>query len=141
MTEKECLDNIVTFCNSELKKKSWLIFNDHTVTLDKTRLLQDYEKDANFPLPPLLQFEDTHVDHNGVKIENTLYKWSDICSTVVKYDRRATKMGEEGKFITDNYLVFCLQTGKVIEVKLGDIRQYSNLLIHYIEQYKLGIGK
>ncbi len=141
MTEKECLDNIVDFCNKDLKKKGWLIFNDHNVSLEKTRLLQDYEKDANFPLPPLLQFDDTRVDHNGINIENNCYKWSDICSTVIKYDRRPTKMSEEGKFTTDTYLVFCLNSGEVLEVELGDVKQYRNLLVHYIEQYKLGISK
>jgi hypothetical protein len=141
MTEKECLDNILNFCNNELKKMGWWIFNDHTITLEKTRLLEAYEKDANLPLPSVLYFNDGCIDHSGVTLNNVLYKWINMCCTVVKDDRRPTKGDETGKFITDKYLVFSLHSGEILQIKMENTDQYRNLLIHFIEQYKLGMGK
>lgn len=141
MTEKECLNNILTFCNNELKKMGWWIFNDHTITLEKTRLLEAYEKDANLALPSVLNFNDGLIDHSGVTLNNVLYKWTDMCCTVVKDDRRPTKGNETGKFISDKYLVFCLHNGNIFQIKLENTDQYRNLLLHFIEQYKLGMGK
>src|SRR4051812_8425491 len=86
VTEKDCLDNIVKFCNKELRKTGWFIFNDHNVSLEKIRLLNDYEKDANFPLPAELSFESSRIDYHGIKHNTTQYKWSEISCLVIKND-------------------------------------------------------
>jgi hypothetical protein len=141
VTEKECLNNIAKFCDKELKKTSWLfIFNDHDISLEKTRLLKDYEKDANLPLPSELVFENNRIDYIGIEYKNSPYKWSDICCVVIKHDTRPADIGErgQGRFRTDKYIVFSLNNGNVFQIKVGTDEQYSNLLGHFIELYKLG---
>lgn len=141
MTEKECFEKIVKFCNKELKKTGWFIFNDHNVTLEKTRLLNDYEKEANLPLPLTLKFETACIDSSGIQLNGNFYKWADICTTVIKNDTVPTNFGEEGRFRTDKYLVLCLYTGEVLQLKLDRADNFRNLLGHFIEQYKSGIRR
>lgn len=143
MTEKECLDKIIEFCNNELKKTGWFIFNDHNISIERVRLLKDYEKDANLPLPAELVFENARINYNGIEYKNSLYKWSDICCAVIKYDSRPADYGEmgSGRFRIDKYIVFSLNNGEVFQIKVGTGEEYSNLLGHFIEQYKLGVNK
>ena len=119
------------------------IFNDHDISLEKTRLLKDYEKDANLSLPSELVFENTRIDYIGIEYKNSLYKWSVICCVVVKHDTRPADIGEKGhgRFRTDKYIVFSLNNGDVFQIKVGTGDQYSNLLGHFIELYKLGGNK
>lgn len=141
MTEKECLNNIVKFCNKELKKTGWFIFNDHNISLERVRLLRDYEKAANLPLPVALMFENSRIDYEGIEFKNILYKWSDVCCVVIKNDTVPAEYGEGSRFRVDQYIVFSLNNSEVFQIKVGKGGQYSNLLGHFIDQYKLGIGK
>ena len=144
MTENECLENIIKFCNKEKKKARWFDFKLHYISIEKIRLLKDYEKDANLSLPPELIFENARVGYYGIEFNNLLYKWSDICCLVIKTDTFPDEY--EYNFIdgtrrTNKYIVFSLFNGEILQIKAAKGSRFSNLLGHFVEQYKLGIGK
>lgn len=135
------MDKLVGFCNDELQKSGWFVFNDHHVSLETVRLLEDYEKEANFPLPAELRFYDALVSHRGIQVEENLYTWNDITCILVKSDTVPADYGSFERFRTNKYLVFALKSGEIIQIKAEKPEQYSNLLGHFIELYRQGLTK
>lgn len=139
MEENECLDNIIKFCKREHKKSSWFIFNDNNISFEKVKLLNDYEKDANLPLPSELFLVRSKINHAGIELQNVLYKWSDICCIIIKEEVVPSDFGDPKEYRIDKYVVFSTNDWKIIELKVYKPEQYSNLLGHFIQQYKLGV--
>lgn len=135
MTADDCLNKLVQFCDKEVKDSGWWIFNKRKITFQKTRILESYEKTANLKLPDKLEIRSTLIDFNGIKVGPTLYCWEDICATGLKIETVDNKRHDD-QFDYENYLLFCLKDGKVIQIELGEIDKFYGLLGHFIEQYK-----
>jgi hypothetical protein len=136
MTEEEAVQKLIQCCDAEIRRSGWWIFNDKDLKFTKTRLLQPHEREANLALPPSLHLKNTLINHEGVTIDLTLYKWIDIAATGIKTD--AVPIYGFPKMRYDDYLLCCLHNGTIIECPLGDVGHLHGQLGHFIEQYKLG---
>ncbi len=136
MTEDEGIEKLIEFCDAEIKKSGWWIFKDKKLTFAKTKLLKQYEREANLSLPESLQIQNVVFNNIGLTINGTLYQWNNIVATGIKTHAVPISGIPEWRF--DEYFLFCLQNGKVIEFPLGDIKHLHGQLGHFVEQYKLG---
>lgn len=140
MTQEEAKENLLQHCDKIMKRANrFRFFTDRgrKITLDITRILKDWEKDANLPLPTKLVFPDNAndftIDLSGITTRNNLIKWNGVVLTAIaKHDIQQNRREYE----TEYYFICCLSNGDIIEKELGKIEKYSNLLGHFIEQYK-----
>ncbi len=140
MTKDEAKETLLQHCDKVMKRANrFSFFTDRgrKITLAITRILKDWEKDANLPLPTQLVFPDNTnvitIDPNGITTRNGLIKWNDVVLTAIaKHHVQVSRREYE----TEYYFICCLNNGDIIENELGNIEQYSNLLGHFIEQYK-----
>lgn len=140
MTEKEAENILIRFCDSKVKNSGYWFFNRRKFYFNKTRLLKPYEREANLSLPKSLQVGNALFDNKGVTLNSKLYEWQSIistgiiCGNIDYYDVKIADYNNK----PDDYFVFCLENGDIIEAHLGDTRHLYNQLGHFLEQYKSG---
>jgi hypothetical protein len=74
----------------------------------------------------------------GLDFGNIKYNWNEIYATAIKTQWKSTG---EYTAIKEEYLLFCLENGNVIESDLDLTEHYYNQLGHFIELYKLEFEK
>lgn len=109
------------------------------VFLTYTRILNDWEIDANLPFPRQIDLSDENItfiiDNNGFQLNNGLVAWKDILVTAIA--RHRFKPNLRG-YINEYYIVACIKTGEIIERRITYKEKYSKLFGHFIELYKSG---
>ncbi|MES2591815.1 MAG: hypothetical protein V4608_08020 [Bacteroidota bacterium] len=137
MTKEEGTKKLIDYCDNQIKKSGFLIFNKKIIRIERTVLFEPWERIANLKLPPQLTFQqdinNLIIDLNGITLDQK-YNWSDISATAIKTEEIVVS---EDTSRYDKYLLFCLNNGVVIECKLGDIDKYHGQIGHFIEQYKM----
>ncbi len=134
MTIKEGVEILYDKVDFQRRKNSWWIFNKRNIDLSITRILEPYEKKANFPLPEKIRLNDICIDKNGIKYKDDQIDWSEICVTGISTEK--SKNSYE-KFNYLEKLLICFHDGQTLEFDLGDTSKYRNLLGHFIELYKI----
>jgi hypothetical protein len=137
MTKAEATKKLIEYCNDQVRKSGFLIFNKRDISVAPTRLFEQYERTANLKLPPKISFPKGinwyTIDFNGIDLGRT-YQWCDIAATAIKTEGIALT---EDRTRYDRYLLICLNNGEILEKELGDIDEYHGQLGHFIEQYKM----
>ena len=140
MTKEEAKETLLQHCDKVMKRANrFSFFTDRRrdITLDITRILEPWEKDANLALPAKLNFPDHSIgftiDSNGLTLGNSLVKWNEVALTAIA--KHFIQLGMR-RYKTEYYFICCLINGDIIERELGNIDKYSNLLGHFIELYK-----
>jgi hypothetical protein len=121
---------------SRKENHSWwarLFHNNKDITIEISRVLQSWEKAANLSLPEKIEFPELTINRNGVARKGQAIEWQKFATTAIVTYRIQVN---EAEFKYENYFAGCLTNGEILEFKLGDISQYSNLLGHFIELYK-----
>jgi hypothetical protein len=134
MTKDECIAKLRQHC----KDQEGGLFNKRNIAFERTRLFEPHERTANLPLPDKIEIRNINLDPNGIKVGPILYSWSAICATGLKAETFPDNTPFEGSNYYDNFLLLCLNDGKIIEIELGSIKQFYGQLGHFIEQYKSG---
>ncbi len=137
MTEQEAIDKMKQLCKKEARGTGWLgIFNTKDLLFEKTRILEDWEKTANFKLPENIHTGSVFIDNKGIKYGKTFYNWSDIVATgIIIQTLPSNDEWRPPKYL--NFILIGFKNGNIIEYQLGDIQQYYGLFGHFIEQYKI----
>jgi hypothetical protein len=134
MTEEKGIKILIQHCDNEIKESGFLIFNKKRISFEQTRLVDQWNREANLALPNNIEFNYTTIDKNGVRFGQQNYEWCDISATGIKSE--IVEVNEE-YMKCNNYLLLCLNNEKVIEREIGKMEHYYNQLGHFIEQYKL----
>jgi hypothetical protein len=66
MTLQEGRKRLFEHVENEVKKSGFWIFNKRVIELTITRILQPYERTANFPLPDKIEETDFIIDKNSI---------------------------------------------------------------------------
>lgn len=140
MTIEKAREILLLHCDKKIKTANKLRFltdQGLDITLEITRVLKDYEKDANLLLPEKLCFPENSttfiIDSKGVQSGNTLIKWDSIALTAIARHRIQEDLRN---FRNEHYFICCLANGDIIERQIDNIEKHSNLLGHFIELYK-----
>ena len=140
MTDDEIVKLFLAHSDKEIRSfnRGHLFLFRKNIKISRTRILEDWQKDANFALPEKICFPkdscEFMLDHNGVYINRKLTKWSDIRFTALaKHD---VQSGERGPTYIQNYFMAYTNSGKIINCEIGDLTEYYNLYGHFIELYK-----
>lgn len=134
----ECIDRLIRYCIKMHRKRGWGIFNDHNISFQSVRLLEDFEREANLPLPPSLACENGSVNSDGIRRDKELHRWSEVSCVLIKSDSYPANYHEMTRVRTDKYLVFSTQEGTIYEVRFQHPDHHRNLLGHFIEHYRMG---
>ena len=133
MTFSEGKTRLFEHVENEVKKSGFWIFNKREIELTITRILQPYERTANFPLPDKIEETDFIIDKEGITSNEICYKWETICATGIK----AEVINKNTKYsFKRNHLIIILQSEKILEFQIEKLEKYKGNLGHYIELYK-----
>lgn len=136
MTKQQGIDLLFTRVQNEIDRSGWWIFDKKRIKLVINRILEPYEKSANFPLPESIVIDDIRIDAHGITFGRTSLTWAEICASGIKtYEIPA---GED--YIVQKSLLLCLHNGKIHELYIEDFNRFKGLLGHHIEEYKLNSG-
>lgn len=137
MTREEGVKRLLKYCDVQMRKTGWFIFKNPNLKYKTTRLLEDYEKTANLPLPEKLKIGSVKIDSKGVGSGDSYeFEWKDICVTGIM-TRIIPSKSDYPSEDHEYYLLLCLMNGEIIEFFLQDIDHLHGLLGHFVEQYKL----
>ena len=135
MTFEEGKNRMFELIEAEIKSRTRWFFGGPTIELSITRILEPYEKTANFPLPETISIDDMLFDKNGITMHTELLSWKDICASGIRTEEIFDGNADEMKYIKK--LVLILHSGEIFQYNLVDISKFKGLLGHFIEQYKL----
>jgi hypothetical protein len=133
MTLQEGRKRLFEYVENEVKKSGCWIFNKRKIELTITRILQPYERTANFPLPDKIEETDFIIDKEGITSNEICYTWETICATGIKTE---TIYKDENLTLYINHLVCILHSEKIQEFQIDKLEKYKGNLGHYIELYK-----
>ena len=134
MTKAQGRERLIQYCDNEIAKSGFWIFDKRTLYLDITRFLKPHEKSANFPLPKSLSLSYCKIDKNGIHVDEYTVEWDKICAAGIKKEQLMDN-GENTYY--EYHLMICLYTGKIRHISIGSNDLYRGLLGHYIEQYRI----
>ncbi len=134
MTKTQGRERLIHYCDNEIAKSGFWIFDKRKLYLDITRFLKSHEKSANLPLPKLLSLSYCKIDKNGIHVDDFTVEWDKICATGIKKEELKGK-GENPYYV--HHLMVCLYTGKISRISIGSNDLHRGLLGHFIEQYKI----
>jgi hypothetical protein len=140
MTPEEAKAKLVAYYkNKESKDPDWYRFIssvDLTTKISITELLEPWQKNANLSLPENIDLgNNVVIDVNGVKSYMGSIAWKDIFMTAVA---EQSTYSNDDVIKSEHFFVACLGDGRIFEAPVTNMNEYSNLLGHFIEQYKLG---
>ncbi|MCE3227326.1 MAG: hypothetical protein K0S32_1877 [Bacteroidetes bacterium] len=92
MTKEEGQNKLIQLCNDEVKDSTFFFFPTRKLRFETTRLLNDYEKDVNLPLPENVSIKNTIIDSNGIRTAKSSYLWPEICASGIKTEIVQEKM-------------------------------------------------
>ena len=124
--------------DKQAKDSSWRIFSRKIIDLDYTKLITNWSQTPKLDLPEECSFPHFKMNKIGLDFGNIKYNWNEIYATAIKTQWKSTG---EYSAIKEEYLLFCLENGNVIESDLGLTEHYYNQLGHFIELYKLEFEK
>ena len=133
MTLQEGKDILFNRIDTQIQKSGWWIFNKKDITLSITRILEPYEKVANFPLPAFVRLDEVRIDIRGIASYGDRIAWSEISASGIT--KETVHRGDQ-LFYRRN-LLLCLHTGDIVTFPIADFDRFKGLLGHFIEQYKL----
>lgn len=133
MTFEEGKKRLFEHIENEVKESGCWIFNKREIELTITRILQPYERTANFPLPDKIEENDFIIDKAGITTNKTCYTWYTICASGIKTEE-IKKYRNDSVYI--NHLVCILHSEKILEFPIEKLEKYKGNLGHYIELYK-----
>jgi hypothetical protein len=133
MTFEEGRKRLFEHVENEVKESGFWIFNKKEIELTITRILQPYERTANFPLPDKIEENDFIIDIAGITSNKTCYTWDTICASGIKTE---TIHKDENLTLYINHLVCILHSEKILEFPIEKLEKYKWNLGHYIELYK-----
>lgn len=136
MTWEQGRNRLLQYCHGTIDAKRWIELKAPNQRFKSTRLLEDYEKTINLPLPEKLIMASVTIDKTGVSVGNFFYGWKDICASAIKI-QIIPNDSEHAPPEQDHYLLLCLADGQVKEFFLTDAKRLHGLTGHFIEQYKL----
>ena len=138
MTTGEAKALLVAYYKKKEKPNwySFLITRNLTTTISITELLEPWQKEANLALPSNIELNGSFINEEGVKLPAQFVSWKDVFLTAVV--QQSTYNGRRDKLKREYFFAGCLNNGETFEIAVTDIGKYSNLLGHFIEQYKQG---
>lgn len=133
MTLEEGRKRLFEHVENEVQESGFWYFNKKDIKLTITRILQPYERTANFPLPDKIEETDFIIDKEGITSNKNCYTWDEICVSGIKTEE-IEKYRNDSIYI--NQLVCILHSGKILEFPIDKIEKYKGNLGHYIQLYK-----
>jgi hypothetical protein len=134
MTFDEGRKQLFDFVEDEIKRSGFWIFNKRKIDLTITRILQPYERTANFPLPEKISEPEFVLDKNGITSENLFIRWSEVCASGVLNE----DLNNDGDVrIFKNSFVVILYSEEIMVFEIKDLPKYKGNLGHYVELYKV----
>jgi hypothetical protein len=135
LTKEEGIVLLDQWADNEINRSQGLWQKRRHIVVHLTRILEPYEKSANYPLPEYIEQRTFKMNQTGIQTLNGKIDWSDVCVCGIAVEELGINRFEEPEF---NYrLLVVLHTMVIKQFTVYHFEQYKGLLGHFIELYRL----